>query len=216
MAYAKLRGNRGWRAGVVAFAGTSQPQHRFRKYRRKMQRKSISKRARFEVFKRDFFSCQYCGAHPPAVKLEIDHITAVANGGLNDTDNLVTACEGCNRGKSSVPLEAIPQSLRDKARETLEREEQLRGYHAIFEAKYQRLEADTWRVVDAFIGFFNQDSIRKDWFSSTRRFVDELGVHECLGAMNAALARRPDSKDWAFRYFCGTCWRKIRGDNAAH
>ena len=35
---------------------------------------SISKKLRFEVFKRDGFQCQYCGKTPPAITLEIDHI----------------------------------------------------------------------------------------------------------------------------------------------
>lgn len=68
------------------------------------ERKQLSKRVRFEVFKRDGFTCQYCGARPPAAVLEIDHIDAIANGGGNEEDNLVTACDHCNRGKSDRPL----------------------------------------------------------------------------------------------------------------
>lgn len=64
------------------------------------ERKSLSKKIRFEVFKRDSFTCQYCGKSAPEVVLEIDHINPVANGGLNDIMNLVTACYDCNRGKS--------------------------------------------------------------------------------------------------------------------
>ena len=30
--------------------------------------RSLSKKARFEIFKRDGFVCQYCGAHPPKVR----------------------------------------------------------------------------------------------------------------------------------------------------
>jgi 5-methylcytosine-specific restriction endonuclease McrA len=48
------------------------------------KRKSISKKARFEVFKRDAFSCQYCGAHPPDSILHVDHIVPVALGGGNE------------------------------------------------------------------------------------------------------------------------------------
>ena len=59
-------------------------------------RKGISKKTRFDVFKRDLFACQYCGAHPPGVLLHVDHIVAVASGGTNDKDNLVTACQPCN------------------------------------------------------------------------------------------------------------------------
>lgn len=35
------------------------------------KRKSISKKVRFEVFKRDGFSCQYCGATPPGALLHV-------------------------------------------------------------------------------------------------------------------------------------------------
>lgn len=41
----------------------------------------ISKKLRFEVFKRDCFTCQYCGEKAPNVKLEVDHIKPVSNYG---------------------------------------------------------------------------------------------------------------------------------------
>lgn len=69
-----------------------------------MARKSTGKRLRFEIFKRDRFTCQYCGAQPPDVVLVVDHITPVAAGGDNDPTNLITACEPCNQGKADKPL----------------------------------------------------------------------------------------------------------------
>ena len=39
-----------------------------------IKRKPITKKLRFEVFKRDGFQCAYCGQTPPAVTLEIDHV----------------------------------------------------------------------------------------------------------------------------------------------
>lgn len=42
-----------------------------------MTRKPISKKLRFEVFKRDGFRCAYCGKFPPAVILEVDHIEPI-------------------------------------------------------------------------------------------------------------------------------------------
>jgi hypothetical protein len=62
-------------------------------------RKTISKRIRFEVFKRDKFTCQYCGQSAPNVTLNIDHIHPVSKGGGNDIMNLITACFDCNSGK---------------------------------------------------------------------------------------------------------------------
>ena len=65
------------------------------------KRKPISKSIRFEMLKRDSFTCQYCGATPPNVVLEPDHIQPVAEGGGNELLNLVTSCFDCNRGKSA-------------------------------------------------------------------------------------------------------------------
>ena len=68
------------------------------------KRKSISKKTRFEVFKRDSFTCQYCGAKAPDAILEIDHLNPVKHGGDNDLLNLITSCFVCNRGKSDRKL----------------------------------------------------------------------------------------------------------------
>jgi len=68
------------------------------------ERKSLTKKMRFEVFKRDSFTCQYCGRMAPDVVLEVDHINVVANGGKNEIMNLVTSCFDCNRGKGKNKL----------------------------------------------------------------------------------------------------------------
>lgn len=68
------------------------------------KRRPLSKRTRFEVFKRDKFACQYCGAKSPDVVLHVDHINPVARGGANDILNLLTSCLACNGGKGAVPI----------------------------------------------------------------------------------------------------------------
>lgn len=55
------------------------------------KRKAISKSVRFEVFKRDNFRCQYCGATAPDVLLELDHVMPVAGGGDSEILNLLTS-----------------------------------------------------------------------------------------------------------------------------
>lgn len=62
---------------------------------------SVSKRLRFEVFRRDGFACRYCGATASDTTLTIDHVVPVALGGTDDPGNLATACKDCNAGKSS-------------------------------------------------------------------------------------------------------------------
>lgn len=61
--------------------------------------RALSLRKRFFVLKRDGFTCCMCGANGPGVKLEVDHIIPVANGGTDVLDNLHTLCFECNRGK---------------------------------------------------------------------------------------------------------------------
>jgi predicted Zn-dependent protease len=63
--------------------------------------RKISPSIRFDVFQRDNHVCQYCGRTPPAIKLVVDHLTPVAQGGTDIFENLVTSCEECNSGKSA-------------------------------------------------------------------------------------------------------------------
>lgn len=62
---------------------------------------------RFEVFKRDNFTCRYCGRNPSdhGVSLHCDHIYPKAKGGAWVLENLVTACMECNLGKSDTLLD---------------------------------------------------------------------------------------------------------------
>jgi hypothetical protein len=91
------------------------------------KREGISKRVRFEVFKRDSFTCQYCGKGAPDVILHIDHINPVAGGGGSDILNLVTSCIDCNLGKGARELSdnTAIQKQRAQLAELNERREQL-------------------------------------------------------------------------------------------
>ncbi len=173
-------------------------------------RKPMSKKLRFEVFKRDGFKCQYCGAHPPTAILEPDHIKPVADGGTNDMDNLVTACFNCNRGKAANSLDSVPQSLADKAASVAEREAQLRGYSEVMEAKRDRIEDELWRVAEVIEPGSSKSGMHRDWTNSISKFNEKLGVYECLDAAEIARAKFPYGGKRTFLYFCGVCWGKVR------
>jgi hypothetical protein len=175
-----------------------------------MKRKAISKSRRFEVFKRDGFTCQYCGDHPPKAVLHVDHITPVSLGGGNEIENLVTSCASCNLGKSATPLNQVPKSLTEKAKETQEREAQIAGYAAIMNAARQRLEDDIWRVAEA-IHPGASDGYPRDRYEGIKIFVNRLGVHEVLEACDIAIARYGTGNTRSFKYFCGVCWNRING-----
>lgn len=174
------------------------------------ERKAISKKTRFEVFKRDGFMCCYCGAHPPSVVLEVDHIKAVANGGDNEIDNLITACFDCNRGKSDRPLDAVPATLAEKSARLAEAEAQLEGYQDLQSAKRERIESECWRVADILLDHFRKEGINKGHFQGIKTFVNRLGVMEVIESVEIAIGAKPYSYSSCFRYFCGICWNKIR------
>ena len=59
---------------------------------------------RQNVFKRDKFSCVYCGSPK---NLTLDHVIPRSKGGKTTWSNLVTACQPCNTRKGDrQPLEA--------------------------------------------------------------------------------------------------------------
>lgn len=88
------------------------------------KRKPTPKKTRFELFKRDNFTCVYCGNKPPQCVLEIDNIIPVTKGGSNEIDNLVTSCFDCNRGKSNNNLSNAPLLI--SGRIEIKKEKELR------------------------------------------------------------------------------------------
>jgi hypothetical protein len=51
------------------------------------------------LFKRDRFTCAYCGEKFPDKTLSRDHIVPKSRGGTDDWMNCVTACKRCNQAK---------------------------------------------------------------------------------------------------------------------
>jgi HNH endonuclease len=181
---------------------------------------AVSKRKRFEIFKRDAFVCQYCGRTPPTIVLHCDHVEAVSNGGSDDESNLVTACEDCNLGKSNVPLGQVVQPLTELMAVALERREQVEAYNRFLD---DLREAEQQTVIDLGRYWFNRMTTSKKevnkWVfgesraQSIRRFLKDLVPSEVLEAMDIAHARKNagfhyDEACW--KYFCGICWAKIR------
>lgn len=175
-----------------------------------MARVALSKKKRFDVFKRDSFTCQYCGATPPTVVLEVDHITPVLHGGKNAIDNLITACFSCNRGKAAVLLSDIPQSLKDRAEETKEREAQIIGYNAILTDRATRINNDAWDVASAVEGQIWICEANPAELLSIKTFLGRLPKQEVMDAAEIAFCKSLYSSKKRFSYFCGICWSKIR------
>ena len=86
--------------------------------------RGISPQMRNEILERNGFTCQLCGAtggdpdqtrQGKRVRLEIDHITPITQGGTEDRNNLRVLCSSCNLSRSNV------QTASESARNLLAR-----------------------------------------------------------------------------------------------
>lgn len=175
------------------------------------ERKSISKKIRFEVFKRDSFTCQYCGKKPPEVMLEIDHLKPVSKDGTNNINNLITSCFACNRGKSNIELKQLPNSLQTNLEILQEKEEQLKEYHKLIRKIEKRYNKETEMIDEIYTSYF-EDYQLNDKFKngSIKLFLKQLDYYVVEEAMHSACTKIRDS-DKSIKYFCGICWNKIKG-----
>jgi 5-methylcytosine-specific restriction endonuclease McrA len=64
---------------------------------------------RKEVFRRDNYTCQYCGRQTK--DLTLDHVVPRRRGGGHTWENLVSACQVCNRRKGGKTLKEAHMRL---------------------------------------------------------------------------------------------------------
>ena len=57
--------------------------------------------SRSNIYKRDRFTCQYCGQKPGPTELTIDHVVPRSRGGVSSWTNCVVACVQCNSKKAN-------------------------------------------------------------------------------------------------------------------
>lgn len=174
------------------------------------KRVGISKKIRFEVFKRDLFKCGYCGCEVgPGVVLEVDHIIPVVEGGDNSMPNLTTACFDCNRGKSKHLLSSKEQKSKDQIEKAKLIKEQRQQVLAFFDfQKEQKLIKDKFYhealapLIEVHCLFPN------NWRSSMPYFIGQIGYKEVFYSAEIAAGKNiPVSR--MFVYFCGICHNKI-------
>lgn len=68
--------------------------------------------SRRNIFKRDRFTCQYCGRQPGSEELTLDHVTPRAQGGASRWNNCVLACLTCNTRKADRTPQQAGMRLR--------------------------------------------------------------------------------------------------------
>lgn len=152
------------------------------------KRKKLSPALRFEVFKRDSFTCQYCGRRAPEVVLELEHIEPISKGGNDELLNLITSCWQCNSGKGDRRLSDDAVIVRQHAQlaELQERREQLdmllRWRDANADLGRAGLDAFCERYARAVPGWNLNETGRQ----SAAKLIDKHGLDRALDALARA------------------------------
>ncbi|MFB6568261.1 HNH endonuclease [Streptomyces noursei] len=177
---------------------------------------AVSKRLRYEILRRDSHTCRYCGATAPDVPLRIDHVTPVALGGADTPDNLVTACQDCNSGKSSsspdaehvtdVSSDALRWSaaMAQAAEELRSQAEPKRTYRAAFHNAWNEWTRE-------HNGKMEPLDLPAGWKTSLDTFREAgLPIDVWPDIVEKTMTNKAVRTDNLFRYTCGIAWRMIR------
>jgi hypothetical protein len=177
----------------------------------------VSKKLRFEVFKRDSFTCQYCGQKAPGVVLHVDHLKPRKSGGGSDILNLITSCVDCNLGKGARHLDDSTALAKQRAQLDLlqERREQL---ELMIEWQRSLIDVET-EVADQFCELWNDLTpgfrLNASGRSRVKKMVDKFGAAMVGAAMRTASMKKlevdssgaltEESVNAAFNYIAGIC-----------
>lgn len=175
-------------------------------------RKPIARRLRFEILRRDNYTCRYCGATAPDAVLTVDHVIPAVLGGGDEPNNLVTACKDCNAGKSSTSPDEHTVEDVDAA--------------ALLFARAMEQAAETRRadqayeseLIDHFLHKWDQWAvgvmakpvpIASDWRASIATFMSRgLSIDDLVMFIRVAMESKASPPE-TWRYFCGCCWREL-------
>lgn len=182
-----------------------------------MSRKPIPKSVRFEVFKRDKFTCQYCGQSAPNVVLEIDHIKPVSKGGTNDIMNLVTSCKDCNRGKTNKSLKddstvRIQKQQLDAMQERREQLEMMLKWRDEMVSEIQlEVDAVNKTIIDATL---KRHCLNDEGKAIIKKLIRKYGFTEVIVATEIAFDRyyngTIESCCYAVDKIGGVCYNRKR------
>jgi len=173
---------------------------------------AISKRTRYEVLRRDEFTCRYCGGKSPEVELHVDHVNPVALGGTDSPDNLVAACRDCNLGKASTsPSEGTVSAVaKDAERWARAIEEASQVVFGTDDATAVALElfTDEWSQATAWHGGLH--SLPDNWAAIIVGYVRRgLPDDQIANAARIAINARGVNSSARFPYFCGVCRNRL-------
>ena len=169
----------------------------------------MTKKLRFEVFKRDSFTCQYCGRKVPDVILEVDHIFPKSKGGLDEIVNLITSCFDCNRGKGKRELSQITRpDIESINKEMLEKKEQLKEYHKYLRNESNRIIDDLDYICTQFTSITGMTLLLKEKLTY-KQFLKHFDKYKICEAIEIAFIQ---SNYGIFKYSCGILWKWVKNN----
>lgn len=162
---------------------------------------TVSKRTRFEVLRRDDYTCRYCRSREN--ELTIDHVVPAALGGSDAPENLVACCKDCNTGKSSsAPNAELVGQVEDDAARWL----------AARKRAAEKLAAHAERWSDEHANFKTHwfawdktgEHLPTGWRQSINTWLDSgLTGKQVHDAHLIAIGKRHISHSDVFRYMAG-------------
>ena len=185
------------------------------------KRKELGKKIRFEVFKRDKFTCQYCGRTVPDVILHVDHIKPVAKGGTNDIMNLITSCSDCNLGKGARELsdDSIVKKQQRQIQELADKNEQLEMMLQ-WREEIQQLSDKEVNAVNEHISSITAWKANDNGKKIIKNLIKEFSIQLVLDAVDIAFDKYYDGseKGWedAFNKIGGICYNKTHKNNGSY
>jgi HNH endonuclease len=180
-----------------------------------VKRKAISKKLRFEIFKRDKFTCQYCGVRAPDVVLQCDHVEPVVRGGETTALNLVTSCIGCNAGKGSTRLDDATALA--KQREELQRLAERREQVQMLLAWHRELSKSADCDLDALATHWHEVAVpyklNARGLDEVRKYLRTFGLAALLAAIDVSVCQyiKRDETGNATGESALLAWSKVPG-----
>lgn len=168
---------------------------------------AVSKRTRYEVLRRDDFTCRYCRSKDN--ELHVDHVTPVSLGGTDKPDNLVAACKDCNLGKASSGPDAATLDHLDeqtiayeKARAAVVARETKK---AKAKRKVYKQVTDTWETCAP-----RYAELAPDWRTTVTTWIGRgLPVERVLEAFEIACGKTHLPDHAIYPYACKIAWNWI-------
>jgi hypothetical protein len=179
------------------------------------KRKTISKKLRFEVFKRDSFTCQYCGQVAPNVILEVDHINPVKNSGDNNILNLITSCKDCNRGKGARELtdSQIIKQQHEQLAEINEKREQLK-LMLKWKEELENFNNEQVEIIEKIMINYSNFTLTEHGKKDILKHIKKYGMSEVIESTHISFKNYFDgnveSCEKAINYIPRICYVRLR------